>query len=94
MKNIILKIVIVFLTTLSSFYLFYEYDNYKRQYSSAVFKYKEGIYENFNSANELYQNETQSYLILINRFEQLFYINLIIVILVVIYFWLNRKQLL
>jgi hypothetical protein len=86
----VLKIVIILLTMLSLFYTFYEFDNYKRQYNSSVFMYKEGLYKVPSNVEELFNNEAQSYLNIINRFEQLLYLNLIIVGLTIIYCWLIK----
>ena len=93
MKLIIIKVIritIILLSVLSLFYLFYEYDNYKRQYSNVIFLYKENRYE-FSNATEQYNADIQSLSVIINRLEQLLYINLTIVLLVVIYYWLIRK---
>jgi hypothetical protein len=86
----VLKIVIILLTMLSLFYTFYEFDNYKRQYNSSVFMYKEGLYKVPSNVEELFNNEAQSYLNIINRFEQLLCLNLIIVGLTIIYCWLIK----
>lgn len=68
---------------LSTFYIFYEFDNYKRQLSSCEFRYKEGLYKNFETKKELYLNQKDLYSIIVNRFEQLMYINLIIFALII-----------
>jgi hypothetical protein len=86
-----IKIAIIFLTIFSSFYVFYEYDNYKHQYDSLVFRYNEGLLENFENTEKLFHNETESYLIIINRFEQLSYLNITVVVLLLIFFFLTRK---
>lgn len=86
----LIAVIIVLMVTLSLWNTLYEYDNYKRQYNTAEFRYEEGRYKDFYSAEETYIRESQSYNLMSDAFQFTLYWNLIIALLVVVHF-LTKK---
>ena len=86
----VLRFVIIVLTFFSLFVTYYEYDNSKRSCNDTVFMHNEGLLKNYKNVEELFISESNSCLYYIMIFKQLLFLNLIIVGLVIIYFWLER----
>ena len=81
----LIKFIIVVLLTLSLYDTLYEYDDYRRQYNTAEFMYKEGIGPDSYSAEEVYLIRTHLYSALMDTFRFILCLNLIITILIIIY---------
>lgn len=88
----IVKIVIIGLSILSLLYTYVEYYNYEHEYNRSKLIYRDGIYNNYKSMKELYEGSVVSPLLIkYNRLEQILYINSVNFILILVYFYVNRR---